>query len=206
MALDTYSNLKASVVAFSGRDNLSEIIDDCINLTEQSMYNNEQAPLRVRSMEALSTLTTVSGTKTLDLPANFLAFRSISIESGGGEHQLDYYSPSALPTPNTSGIPRAFTITDKIEFDYIPSGAYTININYYASATPLSSAAPTNAILTKYPSIYLSGCLSCVYDFANEPELSEYHYGRFIRAIKGAIKGDKLPAPAPQARIHGNKA
>ena len=204
MALDTFSNLKASVVSFSGRDDLSEHMDDFVKLTEQSIYHNDQSPLKIRSMEALSTLVTVAGTKTVDLPANFLAFRSITIESGGNEYPLSYYTPGALPTPNTSGVPRAFTITDKIEFDYNPDAVYTININYYAKATPLSSAAPTNAILTTYPSIYLYGCLACVYDFANEPELSEYNYGKFIRAIKGAIRGDHKGSPTPQARVYGS--
>jgi len=51
MALDTYSNLKASVIAFSGRDDLSSQMDDFISLAEEAIYFNDVFPLRLQSME-----------------------------------------------------------------------------------------------------------------------------------------------------------
>lgn len=207
MALANFADLKATVIAFSGKDNLTANMNDFVLLAEEAMYFNDRNPLRLRSMETTSTLSTVAGTKTLALPAGFLESRSLSIEAGGGEHTLHYVAPSALPTPNASGRPRAYTVTDKIEFDYTPDAAYTINISYFAKPTALSTGNQTNTVLTNHPSIYLNACLSSVNEFGGEPEMAQYFHDKMLRSIRGAMKGDgkgSVPSNA-QMRVHGSR-
>jgi len=54
MALDTYANLKASVIDFSHRNDVSNKIDDFILLAEEAMYANPDFPLQLRQMETRS--------------------------------------------------------------------------------------------------------------------------------------------------------
>jgi hypothetical protein len=82
MALNNYANLKAAVIDYSGRDDLSARIDDFIQLCETDIYYNEKTPLRIRTMETTVQLSTVAGTQTLALPTDYLESRSASIEGG----------------------------------------------------------------------------------------------------------------------------
>lgn len=207
MALANYADLKAAVIKFSGRDDLSDTMDDFILLAEEMMFNNDGKPLRLRSMETTVQLSTVAGVKTLALPAEYLQARSATIEASGGEFDLVYYGASALPTVADSGIPRAFTVKDEIQFDRTPDAVYTINFSYYAKPTALSSGSPTNSILTDNPSIYLNGCLSGVYELSGEFDLSEAYFNRMTRSIMGAIKADKSGrrTPGAQGRVSGSR-
>jgi hypothetical protein len=206
MALNNYANLKAAVIDYSGRDDLSARIDDFIQLCETDIYYNEKTPLRIRTMETTVQLSTVAGAQTLALPSDYLESRSASIEAGGAEYTLAMLSPSSLPKGVSSGIPRAFTVTDTIKFDRTPDGVYTINFTYYALPTPLSSSNQVNTVLTLHPNIYLFGTLAQVYDFSGEPQMSEHYFNKMLRAIRGAIRGDRSGqySPGAQAVVRGS--
>ena len=206
MALDTYSNLKAAVIDYSGRDDLSARMDDFIQLCETDIYYNEMTPLRIRTMETTTELLTVAGTKTLALPSDYMESRSASIESGGSEKTLAMLSPSSLSKSVSSGIPTAFTVSDTILFDKTPDSIYTINFTYYALPAPLSSDNPSNTVLELHPNIYLFGTLAQVYDFSGEPQLSEHYFNKMLRAIRGAIRGDRSGqySPGAQAKVRGS--
>jgi len=206
MALSTYADLKAAVIRFAGRDDLTDSLDDFILLTEESMYSNEVAPLRLRGLEASTTLQTVAGTNSVAMPADYLEVRSIALNSGGVEREMFYNSPSAIPKKAGSGIPVYFTVEgSNLIFDVTPDAVYDIEFSYYGKATALSSSNQTNFVLTNHPSIYLSGCLSFLNDYTGEDEKSEYQFGKMIRAIKGAIRNDNSGRyPNAQARVRGS--
>jgi hypothetical protein len=189
MALDTYSNLKASVIAFSGRDDLSSQMDDFISLAEEAIYFNDVFPLRLQSMETILTDTTAGPLYTL--PADYMEIRSLTITNGGNECELSYASPAVLQIISGTGAPYEFTIVGSdIKFNITPDSAYAIKLTYYAKPTALSSLAPTNAVLTNHPSIYLNGCLSMVAQYAGEESDAENAYQKMIRSIRGARRGD----------------
>lgn len=205
MALDTYSNLKNAIVNFSGRDDLTSLLDDFIDLAEAEMYFNSTMPLRVRQMEQRELIGAFAGDRFTDLPDGFLDIRALVIIAGGETIELKYVAPAALEIKSTNGRPQTFTITDKIEFDRKPDSAYDIDIQFYGKPTALSAANPKNAILTNYPGVYLNGALSFLYDYAREMQDAEMYYGKFIRSIQGAIKGDKSGryGPTPAGRVQG---
>ena len=206
MSLDTYANLKAAVIRFSGRDDLSDLLDDFIDLTEEKIYSNEMMPLRLRGFETTAVAQTIAGTNSVALPANYLQTRSITLSSGGSERELIFNSPSAIPKKSGSGIPVYFTIEgDNITFDTTPDGAYDVNITYYEKPTALSSSNTTNFVLTNHPSIYLNGCLGELYSYTSELQDSEAYYGKFIRSIKGAIRNDRTGRYInAQGRVQGS--
>jgi len=205
MALNNYSNLKDSIIAWSKRPDLAIRVDDYIDIAESEMYSNMVAPLRVRSMETRSTSTTGTTDRFHALPDGFLEMRRLSVINSSGISDIVYMAPEQLQYKGTSGQPRWFTVTSQIEFDVIPDSAYTLEISFLAADTPLDDTNTTNTILTDSPTIYLYGALWALFQDAIEPDLAEYYYGKFIGSIQGANKRDTRGryGPAPKIRIEG---
>ena len=206
MSLATYADLKATVIRFSGRDDLSDLLDDFIALTEEQIYSNEIMPLRLRGFETTAALVTIAGTNAVAIPATYLQARSITLDSGGVEREMFFNSPSALPKRSGSGIPVSFTVEgDSLVFDVTPDGVYNISFHYYAKPTALSASNTTNFVLTNHPSIYLNGCLSELKSYASEIQDAEAYFGKFIRSIKGAIRNDRTGRYVnAQGRVQGS--
>ena len=76
---------------------------------------------------------------------------------------LNYVSPqllTRLSAGSTSGLPEMYTMrAGYLLIGPVPSGVYTIEIDYYAKIAELSDAAPTNTMLTNNPDVYLYGSL-----------------------------------------------
>jgi len=201
-ALTDYATLKASVIAFTGRDDLSALFDTFVTLAESSMYNNEIKPLRVSTLEASTTLQTVGGTNAVALPSAYLNLRSLKLNDGGTECELTYNSPSALQV-GIEGQPLYYTIIGRdLVFDSVPDGVYDLELDYYAKPDQLDATNDTNVILTNYPDIYQWGCMSMVYDYTTEPELAEQFYNKMVRSIKGAMKSDSKGSRPNAAMRH----
>lgn len=200
MSITTYSTLKSAVFNFSGRDDLSESFDTFLQLTEQAIYHNDIQPLHVQDLITTTTLTTVAGTNSLALPSDFLSSQGMVIVDGGAKREMKATTLSALRRAGDSGIPEKYAISGaNLVFDYIPDGAYDLELNYYAQPVALDETNNTNTILTKYPSIYLYGCLSSVANLSGEDQDAERFYQMMIREIKGAIRSSRRRKHAPGA-------
>lgn len=195
MSLTTYLGLKDAVESWSHRNDVASRLDDFINLAESEM----KRWLRIRDMESRGTTNTDTD-RYVSLPSGFLELRSLKIISGSQYFDVLYKTPESMIITQDSGIPKAFTITNQIEFDRVPDGTYTLEILFYNSFTSLSATNTSNAVLTKFPNIYLYGCLWALYQWSLQEDKSEYYYGKFIQAIKSAnredSKGRHGPAPA----------
>lgn len=208
MALDNYDNLKEAIKDFSHRNDITTRLDDFIQLAEQEMYANQVEPLRIRDMEQTSSSDTSTSVRTLALPTGFEQIRSITIDDKSSDaqpYELLYRTPETLPISNAAGTPVFFSVTSQIEFERVPDAVYNIDIIYFGSLTGLSDANTTNAVLTNYPSIYLSGALWALYQWSMQLDLADYHYNRFIGAIKGANLSTDLGrhGPAPTIAFDG---
>lgn len=205
MALDTYPNLKAAIKRIDGSNNINDLLDDAISLTETEIYHNSQEPLRIRAMETRSTASTSISSRFIALPDNYLDMRGVRLVLSGRNKDIRYATPEAMEVTESSGKPEFFTVTSQIEFDRIPDSVYTLEVAHYAKPTGLSSSNSTNAVLTSYPNIYLMGCLAAVNMFNAEEEKSGFYYNAFIGAIRGANKGDKKGrhGPAPTMKTEG---
>ena len=205
MALDSFPNLKTSLIEWSKRSDALAMTDDFIAMAESEMFANEVEPLQVRELEAraISSLTTAS--RFIALPTNYISMRRIKLNRSGGDADLRFVVPEQMRIDSAAGMPCHFTVTDKIELDRTPDDTYTAEIQYYQTITPLSSANPENTILTKYPQIYLHGGLWALYTWALQEDKAEYHYQKFIAAIRGANKLSMKGriGSAPYMRIEG---
>ncbi len=199
MSLTTYLGLKDSIESWSHRNDVANRLDDFIDLAESEMYRH----LRIRDMETRTTATT-SG-RYLALPTGFLEMRRVRLISGAQYFELLYSTPEGMYISQDSGIPGIYTITSQLEFDRSPDSAYTIEWQYYASLSALSAGSPTNAILTRFPNIYLFGSLWALYLWALQEDKAEYYYGKFMQAIQTANREDSKGrhGPAPAMRYGG---
>ena len=190
MALSDYAELKAEVISFTGRDDLSSKFDTFLKLGETAIYSNDDKPLRLSYFETSTTLQTVGGTDEVALPSDYLQLRSLKIEVGGSECELRFNAPNALPRQG-AGLPTAYTIIGRnIVFNFTPDGVYDLALKYFAKPTDLDATNNVNSLLTNNPDIYFYACMFSVYDYTTELQEAENYYGKMLRSIRGAIKND----------------
>lgn len=204
MPLDTYANLKLEVIDFSHRDDIDGKLDTFIDMAETEMFANTQEVLKIRSQETLdATATTTS--RFIPLPTGYQSMRSMRLQINNNTSNLRFRAPEQMVRVDTSGLPQFFTVTDQIEFDRTPDALYTIEFQYYAIPTGLSSTNATNVVLDTNPNVYLFGILWAVFEYAVDEAQAQKYYVRFINAIKGANKKDREGryGPAPAMRIEG---
>jgi hypothetical protein len=204
MALSNYDELQKEIVDWSHRGDLGTKLADFIQLAENAMYSNDQEVLTTRSMETISTALTAG--QYLALPDNFESARSVRLVTSDNGGYLKFQAPEQMRKQVAGGRPSFFTIVgNEIQFDRTPDSEYTIEIQYFRKATPLSDTNLTNEILTNHPSIYLFGALTALFSYSQDTE-QQVKYGQmFFGAIKGANKADKKGryGPAPSMSIEG---
>lgn len=199
MALNNYSNLKTAIIKWSKRDDVSAYVDDFIDLCEAEMYKT----LRIRDMQARATAST-SG-RYLELPDSYIEMRRLRLISGSKSYELQAAVPESLRIISGAGIPSFYTVTTQLEFDREPDTTMTAEMQYWKQLTDLDDTDTTNQCLTRFPDIYLFGSLWALFDWAMEPDMSNYYYQKFQNAIEQANKMDAKGriGPTPQMRIDG---
>lgn len=168
MALDTYANLKTEIAGWMSRSDLTTPIDTFIDLAEAAFNRS----LRVRQMEGESTAT---ATEYMSLPTDFLEMRDIEMQTDP-RRQLRYVTPAMadrIDTTGTTGVSENYTIVGN-EIRLIPapdSASYTVRMSYWRKITPLDGTNTSNAILARYPDLYLFGALTYARAFIQDPTL-----------------------------------
>lgn len=206
MSLDTYANLKEEIIDWSHRDDMDLRIDTFIDMAESEMYANVVEPLQLRGEETLVAFATNTTDRFVALPTGYQSMRKVRIQIVDGESvELRYRTPSQLNLLSSTGIPRFFTITDQVEMERISDEIYAGEFQYFQDFTALSTAAPTNTVLTNHPNIYLFGAMWALKTHVNESQAAMGYYQQFINAIKGANLKSEMGryGPAPVMRIEG---
>lgn len=205
MALDTYLNLKAAIIDFSHRSDVADKIDDFILLAEEAMYANPDFPLQLRQMETRATATLSTSERFLALPSGFITMRRLKLNLDQGDCDVRYVAPDQMIIRSGGGIPRFFSVSSQLEFDRVPDAEYTIDMQYFAIPTGLSSSNTTNTVLTNHPSAYLYGCLWALFGWANDDVQEAKYLAKFLGIIDGINKRYKQGryGPAPAMRTEG---
>lgn len=205
MTILSYAELKVAIQDWSKRTDTNSLLDTFIDLAESEMYANALGPLRIRDMETSTTGVTSITTRYMALPTRFLEFRRVKLNLNDGDLKLDYCTPVAMVIRPHASMPAWFSVTSQVEFDCVSDQVYTVGIDYYQSLVPLSATATSNAILTRFPTIYLWGALAGLYQWAKQPDQAQYYYDQFMGAIAKANMSDKRGryGPAPSIRMVG---
>lgn len=187
MPFDTYDNLKQTVLKQTHRSNLGFKFDDFLAITEVEIRSNPDESLKMNLNERLLTVPTVVDSRFLALPTGFQSSRNFSITIQDSIRNLTFRTPDQLHIRDNIGTPCFFTVrNNQIEFDIVPDTIYQITITYIADLTPLSITSQTNDILTKYPNIYLYGCLKQASIYQQDTEQAVINDGLFAEAISSA--------------------
>jgi|TARA_Y100000310_G_scaffold172462_1_gene172579 hypothetical protein len=201
MALDSYTNLKAAILNFTPRKDVANLLDDFIDLTETDIYTgiNGNPGLRIRDMETSAGITVTGRTGTI--PTAFVEARSVIHVQGGKSKRIFSVAPQSQKITSGAGVPSNFAIRDGVEFDRTPNG--TVTLEYYASEADLSTATAANAVLTRFPNIYLFGALAHLFGQGEDAEEEGKWRSKFESAILGANNQDRSGrylAPAGKSR------
>ena len=159
MAIGTFAQLKTAAANWLDRSDLTDRIPEFITLAE-ARFNRI---LRTRDMETVSTaISTSAGTREYSLPTGFVQMKEFHLTT-------DPLTPLAYITAEMmtriwagsgKGKPEVFTvIADNVRLGPNPDAVYTTSMLYYKTFDALGDNAPTNAMLTNNPDVYLYGVL-----------------------------------------------
>lgn len=203
MPLDTLANLKIEVLDWAHRSIPDARLDTFIDLAETEMLQNPVQILKVTSGDTRAIASLSITSRFLALPDGFREMRRLRLDLDTGFSQLKFRIPAQLRSIDGPQQPCFFTITSQIEFDTVPDEAYTAEMTYFADFVPLSSNNTSNPVLTNNPHIYLWGVLKQFYAWAEDPEQEAKYEIKFINAIRGANKKDRIGryGPGPQMKV-----
>jgi hypothetical protein len=154
MSITNYSELQSAIASWLGHGLFTATIPDFIALFEAAANRR----LRVRQMEAVTTLTPSSGSASL--PADYLDWRRVT-STASPRIELDYVEPSwlqgAYPSAAT-GRPAVFTIEGGTLL-VRPVDDAPLDLLYLQKIPALSGGAPSNWLLSAHPDLYLFGAM-----------------------------------------------
>lgn len=183
-----FGSLKSRILALIGRapnDVVYELVTADIN-----------AGLRLRDMEEEVTITEAA---EITLPADFLSIVSVYRDTSP-RTTIQPSTPQALQRGfMPSGPPTHYALVDgKMILSPAPDGTSDVVIRYVAKLADLSADADTNAILTKFPSIYVYGALAhhaALIRDAAAAAMYEAQYQKAARAAKATDRDRYSGAP-----------
>lgn len=155
MALQTLAQLEESIRGWLwDRDDLSGRIPDFIVMAEAD-FNHE---LRVRQMEATSTITLTAGSG--DLPGDYLAFRDVYADSSPiVELQAVDKTWALLKYPETAAADPKYFYIRGTQIVTKPVCASDLVMTYWQKIPSLITSQTGNWLLTACPQAYLYGAL-----------------------------------------------
>jgi len=187
MAISTYAELKTSIANFLARDDLTDQIDNFIDLAESRLSRE----LETRSQDTRSSLTTTADNAYVTLPTDLRTIRNVKVMNNP-RITLRFLTPIQLkkefPTTAT-GLPRAYSVIgEELFLAPIPDSTYTLELTYKKSVSALSDDNTTNTILTRYPDLYLYASLFNAYIYL----LDEQRAAQYEQLIQSTLQQIKI--------------
>lgn len=183
MALATYSDLKTAVANHLARSDLTDEIDDFIDLAEARLSRE----LSSRSQQKRATAATTAGDEYVTLPTDMRSVRLVRLNTDP-RVVLNFVTTNDLYRlyPNSGqGKPRAYTVLGtELALRPIPDDTYTIELVYAEGVSALSASNTTNTVLLRYPDTYLYSTLAAAYRFLMDETRANYFDGLTTRSIE----------------------
>jgi hypothetical protein len=193
MAITTYAQLQAAAANWLVRADLTARIPEFITLAEARLNR----VLRTRLAETEVPLAVPTGARSVPLPAGFTEPLRVWIERSGARDELPFLEASLIGASSLRGEPGAWTVDgERLAFDRPCDQAYALTLRML-QAFALSDAAPTNALLSEAPDVYLFATLSEAGPFLRDAELAGVYETKLGRAI-GELNAKDARSRAPQ--------
>src|SRR5262249_46178746 len=139
--------------------------------------------LRARLAEAEASLAATTGVRTIPLPAGFAEPLALWIMQGTDRQPLRFVDASLLAAATRQGQPTRWSIDGaNLAFERPCDQAYAFVLRMLVKFA-LSDSAPTNALLSDYPDVYLFAVLAEAGPFLRDAELAQAYAERLERAI-----------------------
>ncbi len=155
MPYSNYTELQAAVTGWLHRSDLATRVPEFIALAEVGMNRI----VHVSAMENEVPLTLGAGERSIPLPTGFSTPLAVWLAAPQPREQLTAMVPELLPVTNDPGRPRYWAIDGQSLAFERPADLGTPVTLRYRGGFRLSDEVPTNALLTKYPDVYLYGAL-----------------------------------------------
>lgn len=183
-----YAQLKTALADWSARTDLTSFLTDMIDFATAGFNHGIPergiAPLRLREMMTVSSLTPASGAITL--PTDYLQYIRV-VEKKSPRRELKYVTPTYTDqqyADRASGSACDFTIIGSSLYMF-PLSTTDHELTYYAKIPDLSDSATSNWLLAKHPSLYLHAGLMQVGMFVKDNDL----FGRSAALVTNMIDG-----------------
>jgi hypothetical protein len=153
MALDNYQNLKATVLDWLTRSDLTNQVEEFIRLFEASCWPKFQGVEDTTTV----TLTTTAGNALVALPAGVKTILAMRC----GDTPIKVISPSVFASyEGEQGKPGVTSQEgSNLRLSPVPDSDYTISLTYTGAFPRLSSTVATNWLLDNHPNAYLYGAM-----------------------------------------------
>lgn len=179
MAITTYAQLQTAAANWLVRADLTARIPEFIALAEARLNR----VLRARLAETEVALAATVGARTVPLPAGFTEPLRVWIERAGTRTELPFLEASLMGASSLRGEPGAWTVDGaNLAFDRPCDQSYGLTLRMLR-AFALADAAPTNALLSEAPDVYLFATLSEAAPFLRDAELAGAYETKLDRAI-----------------------
>tara|TARA_R100001594_G_C4043161_1_gene263623 strand:+ start:1728 stop:2348 length:621 start_codon:yes stop_codon:yes gene_type:complete len=181
MALATYSDLKTAIANHLARTDLTDQMDDFIDLAEARLGRE----LKTRSQESRTNITTTASIEFVALPTDMRRIRMVRITTDTPS-VLQANTPNDLFSNFSNGEARPTNfaiIDDQIMLRPIPDTTYTIELTMSSGMNSLSDSNTTNTVLTRYPDAYLYGSLAPAYRYLLDETRASFYDGLTSTAI-----------------------
>lgn len=192
-----YAGLQAALIDWSARTDapvasaIPSLIEFATAMFNHGIPDRSVAPLRVREMETVASLTPASGACTL--PDDYLQYRRV-VEEASIRRELQYVVPSYTDQQypdRAGGLACDFTIIGSSLYMF-PLSSNDIELTYYAAIPNLSDSATTNWLLTKQPNLYLHAGLMQLAMYVKDDALMARSTALVTMAIDGLNKTNEL--------------
>jgi hypothetical protein len=179
MAITTYGELQAAAATWLVRADLTARIPEFIALAEARLNR----VLRARLAETEAALTAAVGARSIPLPAGFAEPLALWLVQGANRVPLRFIEPSLLAATSLQGRPASWSVDGaNLAFDRPCDQAYGFVLRMLTKFA-LSAAAPTNALLSDGPDVYLFATLCEAGPFLRDDALAGAYEARLARAI-----------------------
>lgn len=173
-----YANLKSHIALTVGRSDLTTEIEDTIGVLETELSMS----LRTAELQNTATLVqNIDGTYTL--PDDFV--ESIRLRVNGDD--IEQMNPEVADTATAASV-AYYTLGETLHIRTVPDDADTVVLDYYKRVPALSDANPTNSILTRYPTIYITGTMLYLKLLIQDLEEAQAYSERFNSLVQAVNK------------------
>ncbi|MGB0855086.1 MAG: phage adaptor protein [Pikeienuella sp.] len=178
-----FGEWKAAVKSAMGRED----VPDYVFTLAQDGINRD---MRLLDMEAEAEIAVTGNTGSL--PSDFGSPMRFVAHHSGTEFPLDAIMPTAIRKETGPGMPRHYAIGNgEVTVSPVPDQGYTFTLGYVKGLPSFSADSDTNAVIVRYPDLYLYLALSHAAVWAKDQEGISTYDAAYKGAKHNAKQDDK---------------